>query len=151
MGSRPRTEDDPSAVIERLVKATNDHDLEALTMCFAEDYLNETPAHPSRGFRGRDQVRRNWQQIFGAVPDIKARVLRSVVVGRDVWTEWENSGVRRDGATFVMGGMILFSVEGAEIRSARFYLEPIDKEGGDVDAAVLRLTGEMAPDQSGGS
>jgi ketosteroid isomerase-like protein len=44
--------------IERLVLATNRHDLDALAACFAADYENETPAHPARSFRGRDQVRR---------------------------------------------------------------------------------------------
>src|ERR1700712_2901890 len=49
-----------SSVLERLLRAVNDHDLEALVSCFAEDYANETPVHPQRGFRGNDQVRRNW-------------------------------------------------------------------------------------------
>jgi hypothetical protein len=30
-------------MLERLVRATNDHDLDALTSCFALDYRNETP------------------------------------------------------------------------------------------------------------
>ena len=63
------------ATIDRLVRATNQHDLEALTACFAEDYKNETPAHPARGFRGRAQVRRNWEQIFAFVPDINVEVV----------------------------------------------------------------------------
>src|SRR6266566_2221210 len=67
----------PLATIDRLVRATNTHDLEALTACFAEDYVNETPVHPARGFRGRVQVGRNWEQIFGFVPDIQAEVIRS--------------------------------------------------------------------------
>ena len=68
--------DDSFATIDRLVRATNQHDLEALTACFAEDYLNETPAHPARGFRGQAQVRRNWEQIFAFVPDVRAGVIR---------------------------------------------------------------------------
>ncbi|MGZ5301942.1 MAG: nuclear transport factor 2 family protein, partial [Actinomycetota bacterium] len=61
-------------LVERLARATNEHDLDALTACFAPEYVNETPAHPERGFRGRDQVRKNWEQIFGAVPDLEADV-----------------------------------------------------------------------------
>ncbi len=71
----------PSAMLDRLARATNAHDLDALVDCFAADYRNETPAHPSRSFTGRDQVRSNWTQIFTAVPDLRATVLRSAVDG----------------------------------------------------------------------
>ena len=43
----------PLEVIEHLARVTSDHDLDAIVACFAEDYLNQTPAHPLRGFRGR--------------------------------------------------------------------------------------------------
>jgi hypothetical protein len=84
--------DDPRATVGRLLLATNQHNLDALVACFAKDYVNETPAHPARGFRGRAQVRRNWAQIFASVPDIATRILASAVEGRTVWTEWEMSG-----------------------------------------------------------
>lgn len=44
----------PLAIINRLLEATNKHDLEALAECFAPGYVNETPAHPTRGFTGRE-------------------------------------------------------------------------------------------------
>ena len=56
--------------MDRLCAATNAHDLDGIVGCFAEDYRNETPVHPARGFVGREQVRRNWQQIFAFVPDV---------------------------------------------------------------------------------
>lgn len=52
----------PLAVIHRLLEATNKHDLESLAECFAPGYVNETPAHPTRGFTGRDTIRSNWEQ-----------------------------------------------------------------------------------------
>lgn len=58
----------PGALVARLCRATNAHDLEAVVACFAPDYRNETPAHPERGFTGSDQVRKNWQQIFATIP-----------------------------------------------------------------------------------
>jgi ketosteroid isomerase-like protein len=69
----------PAAVLERLRRATNDHDVDAVTACFAPDYRNETPAHPERSFVGREQVRSNWTQIFAAVPDVTADVVRYAV------------------------------------------------------------------------
>ena len=96
--------DAPLAMIDRLATSTNAHDVDALVDCFAADYRNETPAHPARGFTGREQVRRNWQQIFAAVPDLHAVVLRSAVAGDTVWSEWEMSGTRRDGTAHLMRG-----------------------------------------------
>ena len=130
---------DPDGVVERLRTATNAHDLDALVDCFAENYHNETPAHPGRGFTGREQVRRNWEQIFAAVPDITAEITRTVVDGDVVWSEWEMQGVRRDGHPHLMRGVILFGVAGDTIAWARFYLEPVDLGEGGVDAAVRRI------------
>jgi ketosteroid isomerase-like protein len=83
--------------LARLVTAVNDHDLEALVGLFATDYVNQTPVHPARSFTGKEQVRRNWDTIFAAVPDLSASVTAQAVVGDAVWTEWEMEGTRRDG------------------------------------------------------
>ncbi len=124
------------ATIDRLVRATNQHDLEALVGCFSEDYENETPVHPARGFRGRAQVRRNWEQIFAFVPDIKVEVVRSAAIADTVWTEWEMRGTRRDEQSHWLRGVIVFGVSNDAIRSARFYLEPVDDGAATVDDAI---------------
>jgi ketosteroid isomerase-like protein len=118
--------DGPDGFAARLAEATNSHDLEALVACFAEDYENETPAHPARGFRGRDGVRSNWEQIFRFVPDLRAEVIRQAVDGERVWTEWEMNGTRGDGSAHQMRGVIIFDVRGGLATGARFYLEPVD-------------------------
>lgn len=141
MGRDVDRQRDPATVIDALVQAVNDHDLEALVACFHDDYVNETPVHPSRGFRGSAQVRRNWTQVLGSVRDLRAEVPRSAVDGDTVWTEWDMSGTRLDGAAFALRGIVIFGVRGSRISAARFYLEPVDDTGGDVDAAVARVTG----------
>jgi len=73
------TIDGTAGVLTRLERATNARDINTLVACFAPDYRNETPAHPARSFVGRDQVRRNWEQIFAGIPDLTAKVLRSAV------------------------------------------------------------------------
>ena len=130
-----------ASVLGRLVEAVNGHDLDGVVACFAEDYVNETPAHPQRGFRGSEQVRRNWTQIFASVPDISAQVTRSAVDGVTAWTEWEMSGTRADGAGFLMRGVVIFTVPDDTITSARFYLEPVEESSGDIDAATGRVVG----------
>lgn len=132
----------PGATIERLARVTDTHDLEALVGCFADDYELETPAHPSRRFRGRDQVRRNWEQIFSFVPDIRVRVTRIATNGDSVWSEWEMSGTRRDGSAHHMTGVIIFGVRDDLIRWGRFYVEPVNRSETSVDAAVR---GQVAP------
>ena len=111
---------DPSSFPDRLAAATNAHDIDALVACFAEDYLNETPAHPPRGFRGVEQVRRNWTQLFAGMPDLTARVLATAVEGNTVWSEWEMSGRRTDGTVHLMRGVIIFGVRDGKAACARF-------------------------------
>ena len=133
-----QTVSEAEQMVQRLLQATNDHDLEALVACFADDYENVTPAHPARGFRGGAQVRRNWEQIFAFVPDLRAEVARTAVDGDVVWTEWEMTGTRRDGSAHCMRGVVIFCVNGGVARWARFYLEPVDLSAGTVDDAVRK-------------
>lgn len=133
--------DGPEALVERLSQATNAHDLEALVSCFAPDYRNETPAHPERGFTGRDQVRTNWAQIFSVVTDIEAEVLRIAVDGDTVWSEWVHHGHRPDGSMHTMRGVVIFGVRDGLAAWARFYLEPVQAGGGDVDEFRRRQLG----------
>ncbi len=129
--------DEPHALIERLRQATNDHDLDAIAACFALDYDNQTPVHPARGFCGRDQVRRNWEQILAFVPDLHAEVLARATDGATAWTEWVMRGTRLDGTAHEMRGVIIFGVDGGLATWARFYLEPVDPlDVGTVDDAV---------------
>ena len=127
-----------AALLERLANAVNAHDLDGLVGCFAPGYRNETPAHPARGFTGREQVRRNWEHIFAFVPDITARVLRSCADAGVVWSEWEMAGTRRDHSVHQMAGVILFGIRDGLFSWARFYLEPVQAGGADVNEAVAR-------------
>src|SRR3954453_6567313 len=118
---------EPAQVLQRLLEATNAHDVDAITNCFAPDYRNETPIHPARGFVGNEQVRRNWTQILAAIPDLSAVVIASATSGDTVWSEWEHRGTRRDGSAHLMRGVIVFAVANGLIAAARFFLEPVDE------------------------
>jgi ketosteroid isomerase-like protein len=123
-------------MVQRLVRATNEHDLDAVVDCFTVDYRNDTPAHPNRGFGGPAQVRTNWEQIFRFVPDIAVEVPRFCVDGDSIWTEWRMSGTRLNGSPHRMAGVIIFGVHEGRAATASFYLEPVEEAGGDVNAAV---------------
>jgi hypothetical protein len=129
-----------NAVVDRLVQAVSEHDLDGVVSCFAEDYRNETPVHPQRGFTGSHQVRANWTQIFAGVPDIEAAVLRWIEGDGQLWTEWEMSGTRvEDSGPFLMRGVVIFAITDDTISSARFFLEPAEAISGDVDAHTRRV------------
>ena len=106
------------AIAARLHAAVNRHDLDAMVGCFAVDFVNETPAHPARSFRGRDQVRKNWAQIFAAVPNLEADMVDSATWGDTVWTEWDMRGTRLDGAPHRMRGVSIFKVAGEAFASS---------------------------------
>lgn len=128
--------------LTRLVEATNDHDIEGIVACFSEEYVNVTPCHPARGFTGREQVRRNWTAILGAVPDLVAEVGDFVEAGDGIWSEWEMRGTRRDGVPHLMRGVLVFTVRNGLATHLRFFLEPVDDAPIDADRAVAGLTGE---------
>jgi ketosteroid isomerase-like protein len=130
-----------AALLDRLVTAASGRDLDALVGCFAPGYRNETPAHPAQGFTGRDQVRRNWEQIFALMPDLTATVLRSACDGDMVWSEWQMTGTRPDGIAMQMAGVVIFGVRGEQFAWARFYLEPVQAGGPDVSETVRQRAG----------
>jgi ketosteroid isomerase-like protein len=132
---------DPRVTIDRLIQATNAHDVAGIVACFAEDYALVCPPHPARSFRGSEQVRRNWTQILAGVPDLTARLVASAVDGASIWTEWEMVGTRRDQGAFRMRGVFVFGVDDDRIRWGRMFLEPVDEGAADVDATVRALTG----------
>jgi ketosteroid isomerase-like protein len=143
MMAESQTVSEPLSVVHRLQAATNAHDLDALVDCFASDYLSEIPLHPSRTFRGSEQVRRNWGQILAGVPDLHSELVREAVDGNVVWSEWEWTGTRRDGAPHLMRGTTILGVEGERIAWARFYMEPVLDDGVRIDTAVSQA---VAPD-----
>jgi len=130
--------DGEASVLARLERAANAHDVNAVAACFAPDYRNDTPVHPERSFTGSQQIRRNWEQIFAAIPDLRAQVLRSAVTRDEVWSEWEHRGTRRDGSAHLMRGVVIFGVANGLLTWARFYLEPVQEGGENVDDAVRR-------------
>jgi ketosteroid isomerase-like protein len=132
----------PIDLVERLRRAVDARDIEAVVACFAADYRNETPAHPGRGFEGPEQVRTNWTRIFAGLPDISATVVRTAVDGDVVWSEWELGGQRPDGIQQVLRGVVIFGTTADQFEWARFYLEPVDHGEGGVDAAVGRIVEE---------
>ena len=136
--------DDPDSMrqwLDTLLAACNAHDVDALVDCFADDYVNETPAHPGRGFHGREQVRHNWTSIFAGVPNIQVRLVRAAIDGPTLWAEMAMDGNRRDGTRHGTRGVVIFTIGHGRATHARFYLEPLDRESDGVNAFLTRSVG----------
>jgi hypothetical protein len=128
-----------SIVMERLQQALNAHDLEALFACFTPNFQSDQPLHPDRAFQGPEQVLKNWSTVFQDVPDFRAEVLRSAVVGDTTWTEWRFSGTHRNGVPLDMRGIDIYGIEADQIKWQRLYIEPVQATGEGIDAAVKSL------------
>ena len=132
---------DPHVVLDRIREATNAHRLDDLTSCFTSDYRSVWPIHPARSFGGVEQVAENWGRMFAAIPDLTTTVLRWVADGDRVWSEWEFTGTRTDGAPHLMRGVIILLARGDQASEATFYLEPVEAAGVDAAVAVDRIVG----------
>ena len=128
-------------VVGRLRDAMNAHDLDALVELFDADVHSETPAHPQRTFRGAEQVRQNWEQIFRGVPDLDAALLGVISDGHSAWAEWDWSGTRGDGAPHRMRGVTIVGVKDTRVTTVRFYMEPVDVDGPGPDESVRQIIG----------
>lgn len=117
-----------NAVVERLISALNNHDLDAVESSFGPDFVGEWPAHPARDVHGPEQVRRNWEMIFRQSPEITIEMTNSVEVGDEVWGEWHYTKA----AGQDLRGVIIITVRNGLIRRSRFYMESIDAPGAGV-------------------
>jgi ketosteroid isomerase-like protein len=129
-------------VVERVRAAMNARDIDALVECFDEGYRSDQPAHPDRAFGGREQVRENWSAIFAGVTDFDAELVEAAASGDVEWSEWRWRGRHADGTRLDMAGVIVAGVRHGVISWARLYVEPIEREGAGVQAAVRRMAGE---------
>ena len=134
MNSRPMT-----SMMERLTEAQNAHDADRFASHFAEDYVSVQPAHPGRAFRGRAQVLANWTSVFEGVPDFHAELLAHIVDGDTEWAEVDWLGHHVDGSGFSMRGVIVLVIRDDLVAEGRLYVEPVDVEGDDIEAAVAEL------------
>ena len=126
-------------MLERLLQACNTRQAERVAALFADDYVSDQPAHPSRNFRGRRQVLANWASVFDGVPDFRAELLAAVVDGTTEWGEWNWAGHHPDGSSFAMRGVTIVLVRDDLIARARLYMEPVDSAMDGIDAAVREL------------
>jgi hypothetical protein len=53
-----------------------------------------------------------------------------------LWAEWRHGGTRRDGTLHELAGVTVIGVRDDRIQWASFYLEPVLRDGNDVETAI---------------
>ena len=99
--------------------------------------MAEQPAHPDRGFGGKEQVHKNWSGMFESFPDLGVEVLRQSTEGDVVWSEWHWSATGLQ-----MAGVTVMGIREDRIVWARLYMEPVEQAGQDIDEAMRTITGK---------
>lgn len=89
----------------------------------------------------------NWSAVFTGVPDFRAELIRVDAAGDTAWSEWRWEGTQADGGRLDMAGVIVFGVRDDVFAWARLYVEPVERAGAGIDAAVRDMTTE--PDRLG--
>jgi hypothetical protein len=117
----------PKLVLERMLQATNRHDLDAMVACFAPDFRSEQPLHTERDFTGQSGVRKNWSFFFNTVPDIQVDILNEVEVRDTIWAELHYHGTQTDGKKFSIKGVTIQGIQDEQICWARLYIEPVQE------------------------
>lgn len=130
---------DMTTMMERLRDAVNAHDAQRLASLFAEEYRSEQPLHPSRGFGGSAQVLENWLSVFDGVPDFRSELVAASMHGEVEWGEWHWHGRHVDGSPFAMRGVTIFVVRDGLVAEGRLYMEPVEIDGGGIEASVQEL------------
>src|SRR6266568_7582533 len=95
-------------LLERMRAALDAHDLDTFVGFFREDYVGERPRHPGAPVSSRDDVRTNWAEVIGDVPDLRVEIPAAVEDGDTIWSEWRAYGTARSGAMLELRGVIIF-------------------------------------------
>lgn len=107
--------------------------------CFDTAYIDEAPARRGESVHGQNAVRQNFEKLLRDLPDLTARISRTVSDGDEVWMEWGMRGTRRDGTILEFVGVNIFQVQDGRFRSGRIYTE-IVRDAGGIEAQIDRMT-----------
>lgn len=105
-------------VLERMLDAFNEHDLDAIMALFADDCVFESPRGPDpwgRRFEGKSAVREGLGARFTTIPDVHYGNGSHFVAGERGVSEWTLTGTTTDGVALEVCGCDIWTFRGAEV------------------------------------
>jgi steroid delta-isomerase-like uncharacterized protein len=133
--------------VRRFFEALGRRDLHAMSECWSEDVVEDIVA--LRVLRGKPDLRDNFRELFGAVPDLETTVTRIVADEGHAVVEWRMSGtfsgapfqgLEPTGRAVELRGLDLFEIEDDLIKSNTAYYDGME---------FARGVGMLPPQDSG--
>jgi ketosteroid isomerase-like protein len=115
---KPVTNETRLEVLNRMLDAFNDHDLDAIMALFADDCVFESPRGPDpwgRRFEGKAAVREGLGARFTTIPDVHYGDGSHFVAGERGASEWTLTGTTTDGVRLEVRGCDLWTFRGDEV------------------------------------
>jgi len=105
-------------VLERMLDAFNDHDLQAIMSLFVNDCVFEAPRGPApwgRRFEGKQAVAEGLGARFSGIPDVSYESHGDFVSGERGASEWTLRGTTVEGEHLEVRGCDLWTFRGDEV------------------------------------
>jgi ketosteroid isomerase-like protein len=105
-------------VLERMLDAFNDHDLQAIMSLFVHDCVFEAPRGPApwgRRFEGKQAVAEGLGARFSGIPDVSYESHGDFVSGERGASEWTLRGTTVEGEHLEVRGCDLWTFRGDEV------------------------------------
>lgn len=104
--------------LQSFADAFNAHDLEAIMSHMTDDCIFEASAGPDfngEQFKGQEQVRKAFEDVFATYPDAKWSNPGHFLSGDRGFTEWVFTGTKADGTRVEVSGCDLFTFRDGKI------------------------------------
>ncbi|HUJ66320.1 MAG TPA: nuclear transport factor 2 family protein [Acidimicrobiales bacterium] len=129
------------ALLQRYLKAQEDHDLDALVSCWHPEVEVVHPMRPDRDWSGLDTYRRQWALIWERRPTSRFEVVTSDVIGNRIYLE---ALTEMSDGTLVPHMNILELKDGVIFR-ARVYTDRPRRDGVTIDGYADEINPVAGP------
>lgn len=112
------------AFLQSFADAFNAHDVNDIMSHMTDDCVFEASAGPDVNgqlFRGQQQVRKAFEEVFATFPDARWRNPKHFVSGNRGFSEWIFTGTKTDGTKVEVTGCDLFTFKDGKIAIKNSY------------------------------
>lgn len=112
------------AFLQSFADAFNAHDVSAIMSHMTDDCVFEASAGPDVNgqiFRGQQEVRKAFEEVFATFPDAQWRSPKHFVSGNRGFSEWIFTGTKTDGTKIEVTGCDLFTFNDGKIAIKNSY------------------------------